>query len=50
LINGNGRIWQRNKSKGPWDTITITDARKKEGFRSIGRVNIIKEDGKKSFE
>ena len=50
LINGNGRIWQRNKSKGPWDTITITDARKKEGFRSIGRVNIIKEDGNKSFE
>ena len=50
LINGKGRLWQQKKRKGPWDTITITDKRKKEGFTSIGHVSIIKEDGKKSFE
>ena len=22
LINGKGRLWQKDKSKGPWDTIT----------------------------
>lgn len=50
LINGKGRLWQQKKSKGPWDTITITDARKKEGFTSIGQVTIVKKDDKKSFE
>ena len=50
LINGKGSLWQQKKRKGPWDTITITDERKKEGFTSIGHVSIIKEDGKKSFE
>lgn len=50
LINGEGRLWQQKKKKGPWDTITISDERKKEGFTSIGRVKIVKENGKKSFE
>jgi hypothetical protein len=49
LINGTGRLWQKDKARGPWDTITITDERKKEGFKSIGRVDIIKKDGCKSF-
>ena len=42
LINGKGRLWQRDKSKGPWDTITITAERKKRGFTSIGKVIINK--------
>ena len=50
LINGKGRLWQQKKSKGPWDTITITEARKKKGFTSIGQVTIGKKGGKKSFE
>ena len=50
LVNGKGRLWQQEKSKGPWDTITITEERKKKGFTSIGSVNIIKEEGKKLFE
>lgn len=50
LINGKGRLWQQKKSKGPWDTITITEERKKEGFTPIGHVTIAKKDGKKSFE
>ena len=50
LINGEGRLWQKNKSRGPWNTITITEARKKQGFTSIGTVTIKKQDGKKSFE
>jgi DNA repair exonuclease SbcCD nuclease subunit len=48
LINGTGRLWQKDKSKGPWDTITITKERKKRGFTSIGKVSINKqEDGKR---
>lgn len=50
LINGKGRLWQRRKDKGPWDTITISEACKKKGFTSIGRVSIVKKDGKKHFE
>jgi len=50
LVNGKGRLWQQKKSKGPWDTITITDTRKKRGFTPIGHVTILKKDGKKSFE
>jgi hypothetical protein len=50
LINGKGRLWQKNKSKGPWDTITITAERKKQGFTSIGKVTINKEEGDKKFE
>jgi len=50
LINGKGRLWQKDKSKGPWDTITITTERKKRGFTSIGKVTLNKEDGDKKFE
>lgn len=50
LVNGKGRLWQQKKSRGPWDTITITKERKKKGFTSIGHVSIIKKDGKKSCE
>ena len=50
LTNGQGRLWQHQKSRGPWDAITITEERRREGFRSIGRVHIIKEDGKKLFK
>jgi hypothetical protein len=50
LVNGKGRLWQQKKSKGPWDTITITDTRKKRGFTPIGHVTILKKDGEKSFE
>lgn len=49
LVNGKGRLWQQQKSKGPWDTITITETRKSKGFTSIGHVRILKRDGKKSF-
>ena len=50
LVNGKGRLWQKNKSKGPWNTITITAERKKQGFTSIGKVTINKEEGDKKFE
>lgn len=50
LINGTGRLWQQKKGNGPWDTITITEERKKEGFTSIGHVGIIKQAGRRSFE
>ena len=50
LINGKGRLWQKDKSKGPWDTITITPERKKRGFTSIGKVSINKEAAAKKFE
>ena len=50
LINGKGRLWQRDKSKGPWDTITITAERKKRGFTSIGKVTINKQKAAKKFE
>ena len=50
LINGNGRLWQKDKSKGPWDTITITAERKKRGFTSIGKVTLNKETAAKKFE
>lgn len=49
LINGKGRLWQYKKSRGPWDTITITEERKKEGFTSIGSVVIKKQDDAKRF-
>ena len=49
LVNGQGRLWQQQKSRGPWDTITITEERKQQGFTSIGRVHIAKQDGQKSF-
>lgn len=50
LVNGTGRLWQQKKSKGPWDTITISEDRKKQGFTPIGSVKILKRDGSKSFE
>jgi hypothetical protein len=50
LSNGTGRLWQQKKGNGPWDTITITEERKKEGFTSIGHVGIIKQAGRRSFE
>ena len=50
LINGKGRLWQKDKSKGPWDTITITPERKKRGFTSIGKVIINKQKDAKKFE
>ena len=50
LINGKGRLWQKNKSKGPWDTITITGERKKQGFTSIGKVVINKLTNTRKFE
>jgi hypothetical protein len=50
LVNGEGRLWQQKKDKGPWDSIEITEDRKKNGFASIGQVSIIKRDGEKSFE
>ena len=50
LINGKGRLWQRDKSKGPWDTITITPERKKRGFTSIGKVALNKGTAAKKFE
>ena len=49
LINGKGRLWQRDKSKGPWNTITITSERKKKGFTSIGSVSIAKSSDQKKF-
>jgi hypothetical protein len=49
LVNGKGRLWQRDKSKGPWDTITITPERKKKGFTSIGSVSITKSSDQKKF-
>jgi len=49
LINGKGRLWQRDKSKGPWNTITITSERKKKGFTSIGSVSITKSSDQKKF-
>ena len=50
LVNGTGRLWQQDKSRGPWDTVTITEEAKKRGFVSIGKVEIVKRDEKKSFE
>jgi len=50
LVNGKGRLWQRDKSKGPWDTITITPERKKRGFTSIGKVTLNKGTAAKKFE
>lgn len=50
LVNGTGRLWQEQKSKGPWDTLTIAKERKKRGFTSIGKITIVKQDGKKTFE
>lgn len=50
LINGTGRLWQKNKSRGPWDTITITKERKEKGFTSIGRVVINKGGEERKFE
>jgi hypothetical protein len=47
LINGKGRLWQRDKSKGPWNT--ITSERKKKGFTSIGSVSIAKSSDQKKF-
>ncbi len=49
LINGEGRLWQQKKRKGPWDTITITKERAKQGFASIGHVTITKKDATTSF-
>ena len=49
LVNGKGMLWQKNKSRGPFKTITISEARKKRGFTSIGTVQIVKKDGEKSF-
>ena len=50
LINGKGRLWQKDKSRGPWDTIAITEERKKQGFTSIGKVTINKQKAAKKLE
>lgn len=50
LVNGTGRLWQHNKIPGPFDTLHITDARKAEGFTSIGSLCIRKQAGTRSFE
>ncbi|MFT7035587.1 MAG: hypothetical protein ACJA2S_004111 [Cyclobacteriaceae bacterium] len=50
MVNGTGMLWQQDKSKGPFDTITITEERKKKGFTSIGSVNIVKKNNKKVFK
>ncbi|MDA8823414.1 metallophosphoesterase [Opitutales bacterium] len=50
LVNGKGRLWQRDKSKGPWDTITITPKSKKRGFTSIGSISINKKLQLKQFD
>lgn len=50
LINGKGMLWQQDKEKGPFKTITITEERKKKGFTSIGSVTIVKKEDKKVFE
>lgn len=49
LINGKGRLWQHQKKRGPWDSITISAEDKKKGFASIGTVSIMKRDGRKEF-
>jgi hypothetical protein len=50
LVNGKGMLWQKNKSRGPYDTITISEERKEAGFTSIGTVHIVKQGGKKEFQ
>ena len=50
LVNGKGMLWQQDKNRGPFDTITISDARKKEGFTSIGTLSIVKSGNTKTFE
>lgn len=50
LINGKGMIWQQDKERGPFDTIAITEERKKKGFSTIGSVTIKKDGDKKIFE
>ena len=50
LVNGKGRLWQMDKSKGPWDTITITPESKKRGFTSIGSISINKKLQLKQFD
>lgn len=49
LTNGTGRLWQKNKSRGPWDTIAISEERKARGFVSMGSIAIVKEGGGKKF-
>lgn len=49
LINGTGRLPQHQKSKGPWDTLTVTEDRKKKGFTTIGQATIDKTNSRKSF-
>lgn len=49
LINGKGRLWQYQKSKGPWDTVSISEESKKRGFQSIGSVLIDKTGDTKKF-
>ncbi len=50
LINGEGMLWQHDKKRGPYDTIQITEARKREGFKSIGFACIDKREGERRFE
>jgi hypothetical protein len=50
LVNGKGRLWQHNKSRGPWDSITVTKQRRQEGFTSIGTVTINKRGEDRRFE
>ena len=50
LVNGTGRIWQKRKEKGPFNTITIAPTRKKTGFTSIGHVIINKQANTRIFE
>jgi hypothetical protein len=51
LVNGTGKpLWQKNKGRGPYNTITITTERKKKGFVSIGTATIRKTTGRKTFD
>lgn len=54
VVNGNGTLlqndWKPGVEGGPADTISITEARKQEGFTSIGYLNINKQTGTNLFE
>ncbi len=47
LVNGAGMLWQNDKKRGPYDTLSIAESGKQEGFTSIGHITIDKRDGKK---
>ena len=50
LVNGTGRLWQKRKERGPYDTITITPIGREKGFTSIGHVRINKQANTRVFE